>query len=719
MSFFAKHVVKYYKIFLGLWLLFTIILGMFALKLPDLLGGDGFETDGEFKKVEKELTETFGRPESTLLVLFEKPKNHDLSEFNDKIEMTLDRIRALDMTTAIQSPLQHQNLRKGDMSYAILAFDKDMEDLDKQIDAVRDVTGNDPSIKLTGVPIINQDFNTASQEDLKRAELIGLPFAILVLILAFGSMVASLVPIAVGAITIIASFGILSLAGGQVNLSVFILNIVPMIGLALSIDFSLLFINRYREEILHSSNGDAIVKTIQTAGRSIIFSAFCVFIGLAAIIVINVDIFKTIAIGGMVVVAIAVFSSLTLLPSILMLLGANINKWSIITVKDKDVSNWRRLAKSIMRRPAVISVVSLLVLIFGMLPVKNMNLAIPKADSLPKGYESRIAFEAIQDRFQTDKESQVYVVAERNGDWLDTNGLEEMKRLENELQQDSLVSDVESLFAVTQLENPEKFQGAISSPEMQRRLQPVLDQYVKNNKLLVPVTIKAEDTSEAAKTWARDWSNKKWDYKLSIGGPAKFNQEIFDEIADKIGTVLAIILISTFIILTFAFRSIVIPVKAILMNVLGLSATFGILVWLFQYGHFGLPETDISLIIPVLVFTLVFGLSMDYEVFLISRIQEIYLESSDNDYATVEGLASTSKIITSAALIMIVITGAFAFTGVMPVKQIGIGIAIAIFIDATIIRLLLVPSLMKLLGDWNWWMPFSKNKIKKPYTEFK
>ena len=164
--------------------------------------------------------------------------------------------------------------------------------------------------------------------------------------------------------------------------------------------------------------------------------------------------------------------------------------------------------------------------------------------------------------------------------------------------------------------------------------------------------------------------------------------------------------------LMIAFRSILIPLKAILMNIVGLSATFGILVYIFQYGHFGLHPGTIALIIPIIVFSLVFGLSMDYEVFLISRMQEEYANTFDNDHSTVEGLATTSKIITSAALIMIVLTGAFAFTDVMPVKQIGVGIAIAVAIDATIIRLLLVPSLMKLFGKWNWWMPFRKGPYK-------
>ena len=222
------------------------------------------------------------------------------------------------------------------------------------------------------------------------------------------------------------------------------------------------------------------------------------------------------------------------------------------------------------------------------------------------------------------------------------------------------------------------------------------------------VNLDAESASSEAQQFVRDLNKEDFDVEIGLAGLPKFNQEIFDEIANKIGLAITIIVVTTFIILMIAFRSILIPIKAILMNVLGLASTFGILVYIFQYGHFGLTEGTIVLIIPVLVFCLVFGLSMDYEVFLISRIQEEYDKGATNTTATVDGLVSTSKIITSAALIMIVLTGAFAFTDVIPVKQIGVGIAIAVAIDATIIRLMLVPSLMKLFGDWNWWIPFRK-----------
>jgi RND superfamily putative drug exporter len=226
------------------------------------------------------------------------------------------------------------------------------------------------------------------------------------------------------------------------------------------------------------------------------------------------------------------------------------------------------------------------------------------------------------------------------------------------------------------------------------------------------VYINKSVTGKEAHEFAREWEKDYKNLNVTIGGVSKFNQEIFDEIIYKMPFGLAVVLLTTFFILMAAFRSLFIPLKAILMNILSLCATFGMLVWIFQSGHV-YEASDIALMIPVFTFGIVFGLSMDYEVFLISRIQEVYQETGDNDEATLLGLTSTSKIITSAAAIMIVITGSFAFTDVMPVKQIGIAIALAILLDATIVRMVLVPSLMKLLGDYNWWLPFSKKHFRK------
>ncbi|ARI78913.1 MMPL family transporter [Halobacillus mangrovi] len=707
----SSLIVHSYKWFLALWIVIAVTLGYFAVQLPSLLEGDGFKTDGEFEEIKDELNETFDFPESTILILFKNRDEHTIST-------TLDKIEELDAASNIESPLDNKSMMKDDIAYAALHFDDESLDMGNVIKDMEEITKDQNNVILTGAPVISEDINKASQDDLKRAELIGLPVALLILLAAFGTVVASLLPLIMGGITILFGFGILALIGQEMQLSIFILNISPMIGLALSIDFALLFINRYREEIQKHDKAQALMTTIQTAGRSILFSAVCVFIGLAAMSVIEVDIFRNIAIGGTVVIVGAVFATLTLLPAILYLLGPNLNKWRVIPTDKDTTPRWRTFAQGVMKHPVIIAFLSLIILLIGVLPVSGMQVSIPTINSLPESYDSRAAYETIEDTFMEDQESTAYVIAERKGGWLDKEGLEQMKDLQDELTEPKIVDSVNTLFTASDIDSVEKLNASLEQSQARKQLDPVIEQFISDDKLMIPVNLTVPANSQEAQSLMTDWSTGEWGVAMKFGGQPKFNQEIYTEILDKIGYTLAIILISTFIILMIAFRSLFIPLKAILMNVIGLTSTFGILVWLFQGGHFGLNEADIALILPVIVFSLVFGLSMDYEVFLISRIHEFYLQNGNNTESTIQGLANTSKIITSAALIMIVITGAFAFTGVVPVKQIGIGIAIAIFIDATIIRLLLVPSLMKLLGDWNWWLPFrKKNRVQERTTE--
>ncbi|ASF37896.1 hypothetical protein CEH05_01675 [Halobacillus halophilus] len=701
----SSFIVRSHKWLLAFWIMITLVMGYFAIQLPSLLEGDGFRTDGEYEQVEEKLNEDFDFPESTFLLLFE-------NNSEDTITSVLEDIKDLEIASRIQSPLDDESMQKDKTAYASIHFSEEPEDMKAAIQQVEEITGKVEGVSLTGAPVISEDINKASQEDLKRAELIGLPVALIILIFAFGTALASILPLIIGGITIVVGFGILALIGQDSQLSIFILNIAPMIGLALSIDFALLFINRYREELLKQEKTEALKTTIETAGRSIIFSAVCVFIGLAAMSVIEVDIFMNIAIGGSVVIVAAVLCSLTLLPSLLYVFGANVNKWRLIPFQKDTTPRWRKFARGVMKHPAWISLSALVILIIGVIPVTNMNLSIPTINALPESYDSRAAFETIDETFLGSEESTAYIIAEREGKWMGEDGLKQMKDLQERLSAPEIVAAVDTLYTTSEINSPEQLSSALEQSASRQQLEPAIEQFLSGDQLMIPVQLKVAANSSEAQELMTDWSNDEWEVSMMFGGQPKFNQEIYTEISDKIGLTLTIIIVSTFIILMIAFRSIIIPLKAILMNVIGLTSTFGILVWLFQEGHFGLNEADIALILPVIVFSLVFGLSMDYEVFLISRIHEFYLETGDNTKSTIEGLASTSKIITSAALIMIVITGAFAFTGVVPVKQIGIGIAIAIFIDATVIRLLLVPSLMKLLGDWNWWLPFSSHNQK-------
>ncbi|WP_233189532.1 MMPL family transporter [Sporosarcina sp. P7] len=699
---FGKFVTHSYKWIFTFWILLFGVMTYFAIQLPGLLAGDGFRVDGEHEHVMKIVSEDFGLPAESLFLVFD-------GKSDEEIATSLDQLEKLGIISTIVSPLTENEQYTKDLSYALLQFDKAPDDMPQVVEDIRDEIDGHTGVTLTGGGAFEHDVNQASQRDLMTAEAIGLPIAIIVLLFAFGTIVASFVPLIVGIGTVVSTLGILALLGNTVDLTIFILNIVPMLGLALSIDFALLFISRYREELTKRSVTDSIIMTIRTAGRSIIFSAVCVFIGLGAMLLIKVDIFMNIALGGMIVVGMAVVSSLTLLPSVLLMLGERIHKGRLLKERSEDANGWRKFANYVIKRPVMIAIIAFVLLAIAVIPVKNMELTIPQIDSLPETFDTRIAFEQMEDTFGLGNESTVFLIAERDGSWKTTEGLRDMLALQDQLKNDSLVKDISTVFTISGIDNVTEWEQTLRIPQMYDQLNPVLKNFTDSgNRLFIPVTLSAAGSSNEAQDWIRDWSEKDTGFTILLGGEPRFNQEIFDEIADHIVYVLLIIIVSTFFILMFAFRSLVIPVKAILMNILGLSATFGILVYIFQYGHFGLNPGTVALIIPVIVFSLVFGLSMDYEVFLISRMQEEFAQSFDNDKSTVEGLATTSKVITSAALIMIVLTGAFAFTDVMPVKQIGVGIAVAVAIDATIIRLLLVPSLMKLFGKWNWWLPFGK-----------
>ncbi|MEH7388858.1 MMPL family transporter [Bacillus sp. JJ1474] len=701
----ARFVTKTYKFIILAWIVLTVVMSFFAMRLPAMLQGDGFRMNGEHSEVMDITADTFNMPVETMFLVFNEASDK-------KIDAMVKKVEELGVASTIASPLEDPSLYKDQLAYAILQFDDKDLDMTQVVTDIRETIGDEEGIVLTGAPAISKDINTASQKDLMIAEAIGLPIAVIVLLFAFGTVIASTIPLIIGITTILISFGTLTIVGGHVDLSIFVMNIIPMLGLALSIDFALLFISRYREERKKSNLFEAVSTTIRTAGRSVIFSAFCVFIGLGAMLFIRVEIFQNIAIGGMIVVAMAVLTSITLLPSVLIALGDKIDKWQLLKVNQNGTDRWRLFANAVIKRPVIITIIALILLGIALIPAKDMNLTIPQIDSLPESYDSRQAYELLEDEFGLGKKASAFIVAAREDGWQDTDGLEQMKKLEEDLLKDPLVEEVKTIYALSGIHSPEEWEQAWTVPEMKAKLEPLTESFIKDEKLLIPVTLNASGASTKAQDWARQLSEKETEFDLLIGGQPKFNQEIFDEISNQIWLVLTVIIVSTFFILMLAFRSILIPIKAILMNIIGLAATFGILVYIFQYGHFGLTAGTIALIIPVLVFSLVFGLSMDYEVFLISRMQEEYASSFDNDRATVEGLATTSKIITSAALIMIVLTGAFAFTDVMPVKQIGVGIAVAVAIDATIIRLLLVPSLMKLFGKWNWWLPFRKGSYK-------
>lgn len=696
----------------------AIALGIFAPKLPGVLGGDGFQTKGDYQTTKAILDKDFKQSQDTLLLVFQKNKGISKEDFQKRIEDITTRIQTKETYDSFHHPLENKEMLQDDIAYATILFSgkTSKERNEKTLQFAKEIEkeSNDTlKVSPTGFPKINEEINERTQNDLKVAEMIGLPIAFLVLLFSFGSLLASILPILNGALSVISTMGILYFIGVDKELSIFVLNVAPMIGLALSIDFALLFVNRFREEVAYRTVKEAIAVTYQTAGRAIVFSGLCVFVGLSGLFFFEIDYIQSVAISGMIVVIMSMLFSLTLLPALLSLIGKRILKRDQTAPRTSNM--WRKFAQFVMKHPIMMIIVVTLFIIVCLLPLRTANLQFPGVEALPEKSDTRIAYERYEESFNkiVKTHADVTLVLEMKSNVIEKENLQKLEDVIQKLKKDKHVYKVKSLYDELNGMKPEQLATLLQSPQ-RAQVEPVLEAYTKGNKTTLQISLDTKPRTETAKQWVRDFKDTYKDDSITyyLGGMTTFQQELEDEIKDKVVVGMSVIFGSTFFILLFAFRSILIPIKAIVMNVLSLSATIGIVIWLFEGGHFGLEESSVLFVLPIFIFGLVFGLSMDYEVFLISRIHELYEETGDNDTATLEGLVSTSRIITSAALIMIVVTGAFAFTDILPVKQMGLGVALAIFLDATIIRLMLVPSLMKMFGDWNWWLPFRKKKVK-------
>lgn len=699
---------RYPKTILVVWALFLIFFGCYAPKLSSVLKDHGLMPDGDYAKVRHMLSSDFRIPEDPVILVFEKKEFVSAKQLQRFIQNTLLQLKGIDGLSETVSPLKNERMIKGNFAYARLAFKHTPHEMKPVIDEIqrRLPSNRDISVKMTGKSVVQADVNQASQHDLRQAELIGIPAAFIILWLAFGGIVPAMIPIVVGMIGVTGTMGLMYWLGTKVELSNFVLNVIPMVGLALSIDFALMLVSRFREELRKEPAGQALLTTMNTAGKAVLFSAASVFLGLLGILFIPLPMFSSIAMGAMLVLTVSVLLSLTLVPVLLSVLSPFIRAKKVPPTADRQGNVLYSISLYAMKRPVRMGLLASLLLIACFLPLHKMNVTIPDATSLPEDYNSRIAFEAYQTHFASRTSSDVFIVAQgrtdrlQNEDWLNAHTLIQS------LETDPNVKRVDSVFSSLRM-SPEQLNFFLQKPASKAKLEPVVQQFVKKNKMLIRVTINGEPTSKQAMSWLRHWEQEGKSSKLHflLGGEAKYQQEVFDAIFQNIKFVLVFILVSNYAVLFIAFRSVLIPLKTIVMNLLSLGASFGILTWIFEEGHFGMEPTSIAIMIPVFIFGLAFGISMDYGVFLVSRIYEAYQQTQDNVRAVLVGLASISRVINSAAAIMIAVTVPFAFGDVVGVKQLGIGIAAAIFIDATVVRMILVPSLMRMLGRWNWWVP--------------
>ncbi len=572
-------------------------------------------------------------------------------------------------------------------------------------DAVTRLTGDGIWVRLTGYSPIVRDLADVESIDAARAETIGIPIALLVLLFALGGVVAALLPLLVAGAGLLATFGVLVILTTVFRFDNLLLAVVTMIGLGVGIDYVLFIVSRFREELAHQERGEhserewvagAVGTALATSGRTILFSGMTVALALASLFAVNSELLRELAVGAVVVVACMLAIALTLLPALLAALGPRINRGALpgrLQPADsrQDVSRrdggWARWAQLMMRHPMSAAGAAGAILILAALPVLGVrygvNLGVLSLSGTSSGEGERVLARS----FSPGAVSPIQVILLDHQGRLraDPGVLASAHRLTEELERDPRVTGV-----VEHQTNAGVFLAVVPSSQIDSSAATALVKHIREN--LAP-----RIHGDGGAT-------------VLVGGATAQTVDLADDMAAKFPLVLALILIPSLIFLTLIFRSIVLPIKAVLMNLLVTGAAVGLVVFIFQDGHgehlLSFTSTGfIQAYLPLLVFALLFGVSMDYEVFLVRRMQEEWRTTHDNRRAVATGIEHTARPISAAAAIMIAVFGSFVTADLLELKQLGFALAVAIALDATLVRFVLVPAVMRLFGARNWWMP--------------
>jgi uncharacterized membrane protein YdfJ with MMPL/SSD domain len=570
-------------------------------------------------------------------------------------------------------------------SYFVVALratdDKELQEAGAEIS---DQLAADPGVVVGGFAVAQEQVNKQVENDLKMAEMLAFPLLFLLSLLFFRSLVASVLPLMIGGLAIVGTFLILRLASEFGSISIFALNLTTALGLGLAIDYSLFIVSRYREEIARSGPGlVAMRRVLATAGRTVFFSSLTVSAALASLLVFPQRFLYSMGLGGALVALFAALISLTVLPAVLTLLGTRVNAGAPKFLQrraaaDTEVDEngfWYRLSRFVMRRPLPIATLSALLLIVMGLPFFGIKFNTVDPTVLPESASARQAYDTVSERFPPYHETPI---------WIDVDGGGPKATA-------ALAARVERVPGVAEVLPPRPLRGDVSAIQVVSANPFVSDasqQTVKGIRALQP----PPGTS------------------LLVGGATADFIDFQSSLREHLPIALAIVIVATLVILFLMTGSVILPIKSLIMNFLNLSAVFGLLVLIFQDGRLEgfLDYTSpgaIEQTMPILLFAVAFGLSTDYAVFLLSRIKEARDNGASDSECVAIGLERTGRIVTAAALLFAVAMGAFATSQIIFIKENGVGTALAVLIDASIIRALLVPSLMELLGKWNWWAP--------------
>ena len=569
-------------------------------------------------------------------------------------------------------------------------------------------------VQVTDRVAIYSEMQTILDEDLKRSETVSLPLVLLLLVVVFGSVVAALLPLGVGLLAVAAGVAGVFLASRVTDMSVYAMNIVTLIGLGVAIDYSLFMVSRFREELARGAGPeDALATTMATAGRATAFSGLTVAVGLAGLAFYRGLYFASIGIAGAIVVAFAVLYALTFLAALLSVLGPRVNRLRVPTLRSSGGRFWARVARGVMRRPVLVLVPTLALVLLAGSPFLHLEMGAGGVEMLPEDAESRRAYETLRDEFPGGGRNTLTVVVEYPGDPLARDRVGALYDTTRAFAALPGVVGVQGIVDVDPRLDRQGYQdiydGARS--ELPEGIAGVVEDTVGASIVVVSVQTLHPESSEAARDLVRELRAHAppADGRILVTGPTAEDLDTLDLVYASTPLAMAFIVLTTYVLLLAQTGSVVLPLKAIVMNFLSIAASFGALVWIFQDGNLsavlGFTPAPIDPSLPVLLFCIVFGLSMDYEVLLLSRMHEEWERTHDNTEAVAQGLAQSGRLITSAAAIMVVVFGAFALAQVTIIKAVGLGLALAILIDATLVRALVVPAAMRLMGRWNWWAP--------------
>jgi len=590
----------------------------------------------------------------------------------------------------------------------------------KDYDALRGQVHSDSlTVTGTGFVPINKAFNSTLETDLQRAETVTLPVTLILLLVIFASVVAAGLPLGVGVLTIVGGLAGTFFLNRYTDVSQYALNIVTLIGLGVSIDYSLFVVNRFRDELkAGASREDAIATTVATAGRAITFSGITVAVGLSAMLFFQGTFLASMGAAGAIVVAIAVIYGLTFLPALLSIIGPAVNRWRLPSLRRGTPSGrgfWHGLATWVMKRPVIVLVPTVGFLLVAGSPFLQIRLANGDVDMLPTRLEARQGWDRyVADFPGQDQTTFDIVVNYPSGSPLTASRILDQYSLDRRIAAIPGVLHTTSIYDLGPQLGASDYEAMYTGdpaqlPSAARQLMAAT---VGSHIVLIQATSSSANTSDASRAIVNAIRADRGvgdGGQVLVGGQTAIDLDVISFITGRTPVAVAFVVLVTYFVLFLLTGSVVLPLKAVVLNFLSIGASFGALVWIFQQGHLsnllGFTPQSIDPSIPVILFSIVFGLSMDYEVLLVSRIHEEYVRTGDNTASVAAGLERSGRLITGAAAIMFTVFMAFGLAEVVIIKAIGIGLAIAVAIDASVVRMLVVPAVMRLLGDFNWWAP--------------